>query len=68
MEGAEKGDVNEYLRDVNEEEKTERTFSDVRSIAPSMMKEVSVKQRLRDYSVHHIQSIVSDLMKQYTID
>lgn len=54
LEGAEKGDVNEYLRDVNEEEKTERTFSDVRSAAPSMMKEVSVKQRLKDYSVNHI--------------
>jgi hypothetical protein len=54
LERAEKGDINDYLRDVNEEEKTERIMSDTRSIAPSMVKEISVKQRLREFSLYHI--------------
>jgi hypothetical protein len=54
LEGAEKGDINDYLRDVTEEEKTERTFSDIKSVAASNLKELSVKQRLKEYSTFHI--------------
>lgn len=62
--------VVEYIRNMNEDEKTERTFSENRSVISGMAGaiEASIRHRLREFSVHHIQQIVSDIIRLYQID
>jgi hypothetical protein len=52
---------------MNEDEKTERTFSENRSVISGMAGaiEASIRHRLREFSVHHIQQIVSDIIRLY---
>lgn len=61
--------MKDYLNGLGEDEKSERTFSDMKSaLSTSLVKEASIKQRLKEYSIHHIQQIVSDIISQYKID
>lgn len=43
LENADKTDMNDYLKGGEDEEKTERTFSDMRSVHSAAIKEISVK-------------------------
>ena len=69
LENTDKTDLNAYLNGVGEEEeKTERTFSDIRSMQSAAAKDSGIKARLREYSVHHIQQIVADIIREKKID